>query len=194
MLYSPFSDEMIEALSKPHVTLLLAAEFYFDSGTSYVHTGVGNLLFNSNVYTGLGDFGSINSISLENTLSPSQLSLRLSGLNAGALEQSLNEPCVNREFKGYLISLDEAGEVNAADLLFEGFISDNFATLGKECAINFKVSNIFEKWNDSLNLRNTDESQRALYPEDRFFRYVSQMAERSIFWGSKKDAPGFVYD
>ena len=42
-------------------------------------------------------------------------------------------------------------------------------------------------------MRNTDESHRRLHPDDRFFRYQNEMADRSIYWGSKKDAPGFIY-
>ncbi len=28
---------------------------------------------------------------------------------------------------------------------------------------------------------------------DRIFRYVAQMADQAIYWGSKKNAPAFIY-
>lgn len=193
-LYSPYSDEMIAMLSKEHVILAMAADFFFDSGTTRVHTGIGNIVLNGFVYTGLGDLGSIDAVSEENTTSPSSLSLTLSGLNSALLSQALNENCVNREFNGYLLALNEDGTVQVADLVFKGFISENYATLGNEdSAINFKVSNIFEKWDTGFSNRYTDESHRQRYPNDRIFRYVAQMSERSIYWGSKKDAPPFNY-
>lgn len=193
-LYSPYSDDMIAMLSKEHVILAMAAEFFFDSGVTRVHTGIGNIVLNGYVFTGLGDLGSIDAISEENTTTASSLALTLSGLNASLLSQALNENCVNREFNGYLLALNEDGTVQVADLVFKGFISENYATLGdQDSAISFKVSNIFEKWDTGFSYRFTDESHVARFPGDRIFRYVAQMSERSIYWGSKKDAPPFTY-
>ncbi|MEQ4986178.1 hypothetical protein ABN080_01680 [Proteus sp. fly-1089] len=45
----------------------------------------------------------------------------------------------------------------------------------------------------SLPDRFTDESWSSRRQGDRIFRYVAQMAERAIYWGSKKDAPAFIY-
>lgn len=193
-LYSPYSDAMVQMLSKEHVILAMAADFFFDTGVTRVHTGAGNIVLNSFVYTGLGDLGSIDTISEENTASASSLSLTLSGLNSALLSQALNENCVNRDFNGYLLALNQDGTVAVADLVFKGFISENSATLGNEdSSLNFKISNIFEKWDTGFSNRYTDESHRSRYPNDRIFRYVAQMSERSIFWGSKKDAPPFNY-
>jgi len=39
MLYSPFSDAMVDWLSRDRVTAVIAANIQFDSGTVYVHSG-----------------------------------------------------------------------------------------------------------------------------------------------------------
>lgn len=72
-------------------------------------------------------------------------------------------------------------------------VSGTGATSGDTNALQYTVSNIFEDWQRPFPDRYTDESHQAAQPGDRIFRYVAQMAERSIYWGSKKDAPGFTY-
>lgn len=39
MLYSPFSDAMVDWLSRDRVTAVIAASIQFESGTVYVHSG-----------------------------------------------------------------------------------------------------------------------------------------------------------
>lgn len=76
---------------------------------------------------------------------------------------------------------------------FSGEIAQTPIKAGRTNTIQLTISNKFEDWQKGLNLRNTDESHRRLYQNDRFFRYQNQMADRSIYWGSKKDAPSFIY-
>ncbi|SUH09888.1 Uncharacterised protein [Salmonella enterica subsp. enterica] len=42
MLYSPFSDSMVDWLSRDRVTAAIAANIQFESGTVYVHSGTGH--------------------------------------------------------------------------------------------------------------------------------------------------------
>lgn len=42
MLYSPFSDSMVDWLSRDRVTVAIAANIQFESGTVYVHSGTGH--------------------------------------------------------------------------------------------------------------------------------------------------------
>ncbi|MCE0801977.1 hypothetical protein LVQ77_16965 [Buttiauxella sp. S04-F03] len=193
MLYSPFSDAMVQALERESVIICMACEIDFESGTTRVHSGAGELVLSGYVYLGVGSLGKCGSVSEASDISPSQMNLSLSGLDTALLTQTLNEPCVDRPVRTYLVAIADDGNPLAIDLLHEGFISSSSAVAGKTCGISYTVSNIFEKWQEGRSDRFTDESQRALYQDDRFFRYVAQMSERSIYWGSKKDAPPFNY-
>lgn len=44
MISNPFSQSVAQAMQKPNVNMVLAAEFDFKSGYSRVHTGVGKSL------------------------------------------------------------------------------------------------------------------------------------------------------
>ena len=165
MLYSPFSDSMVDWLSRDRVTVAIAANIQFESGTVYVHSGTGTLVLDGYVYYGMGRMGSVDDASETSTTSPTQVKMTLSGLDMALF----------------------------ADLLFKGRVSSTGATAGGTNALQYNISNIFEDWQRPFPDRYTDESQQAAYPGDRIFRYVAQMSERSIYWGSKKDAPGFTY-
>ncbi|MFV4871974.1 hypothetical protein ACNJOY_24820 [Citrobacter freundii] len=54
MLYSPFSDSMVDWLSRDRVTVAIAANIQFESGTVYVHSGTGTLVLGGYVITAWG--------------------------------------------------------------------------------------------------------------------------------------------
>lgn len=194
MLFSPFSDDLLSAMEQPNVALVLAAEIDFPSGVTRVHTGTGTVIINGQTFLGVGNLGDVGSVTEENSTSSSTMSMALSGLDMSLVGETLNEEVIGCNVVCYLAVMNNQGVVTGANVLFEGFITDTSLQAGQQNALSYVIANVFERWSQGLPDRYTDESQQRLYPGDRFFRYVAQMAERSIFWGSKKDAPGFTYE
>ncbi len=194
MLFSPFSDDLLSAMEQPNVALVLAAEIDFPSGVTRVHTGTGTVIINGQTFLGVGTLGDVGSVTEENSTSSSTMSMALSGLDMSLVGETLNEEVIGCNVVCYLAVMNDQGVVTGANVLFEGFITDTSLQAGQQNALSYVIANVFERWSQGLPDRYTDESQQRLYPGDRFFRYVAQMAERSIFWGSKKDAPGFTYE
>lgn len=194
MLFSPFSDDLLSAMEQPNVTLVLAAEIHFPSGVTRVHTGTGVVIINGQTFLGVGTLGDVGSITEENSTSSSTMSMALSGLDMSLVGETLNEEVIGCSVICYIAVMNEVGTISASNVLFEGFITDTSLQAGRQNALSYVVANVFERWQQGLPDRYTDESQQRLHPGDRFFRYVAQMAERSIYWGSKKDAPGFTYE
>lgn len=194
MLFSPFSDDLLSAMEQPNVTLVLAAEIHFPSGVTRVHTGTGVVIINGQTFLGVGTLGDVGSITEENSTSSSTMSMALSGLDMSLVGETLNEEVIGCSVICYIAVMNEVGAISASNVLFEGFITDTSLQAGRQNALSYVVANVFERWQQGLPDRYTDESQQRLHPGDRFFRYVAQMAERSIYWGSKKDAPGFTYE
>lgn len=193
MLISPFSTNVATALLDPQVNLVIGVEIAFDSGTTRVHSGTGPVILQGNVFLGLGILGQVGEIKEQNTSSPTQLALTLSGITTDMISIFLNENCVGKYVRIFVAVLDDSFEVLDSDLIFKGRIRDTAVIGGKNNAINVTVSNIFEDWANGQSWRYTDESQMKKNNGDRIFRYVSQMSDRSIYWGSKKDAPPFIY-
>lgn len=194
MLFSPFSDSLLSAMEQPNVALVLAAEIDFPSGITRVHTGTGTVIINGQTFLGVGTLGDVGSVTEENSTSSSTMSMALSGLDMSLVGETLNEEVIGRNVICYLAVMNEQGIVTGSNVLFEGFITDTALQAGQQNALSYVIANVFERWSQGLPDRYTDESQQRLHPGDRFFRYVAQMSERSIFWGSKKDAPGFTYE
>lgn len=193
MIYHPLSDEMVKAINDD-CYLVVAAKLDLKSGVTCVHTGTGNLIIAGEVYQGVGQLGAIESVKEGLSTSPTQLLLSLSGFDSKLVGEVLNERSRGRDVRLMLVAIDEDnGQPMLADVIFAGQIANLSVTTGEENKIGLTVSNRFERWSIGLPDRFTDESWSKRHNGDRMFRYVAQMAERSIYWGSKKDAPAFIY-
>lgn len=192
MIYHPFSNEMTQAINDG-CYVVAAAKLDLKSGVTRVHTATGNLVIAGEVYQGVGQFGAIETVSEENTTGPQQLILSLSGFDSSLLGDVMNERSRGRDVRLMMVALNENSQPILAEVLFAGQISNIGVSVGDKCEVAVTVSNRFERWSQGLPDRFTDESWQKRHIGDRIFRYVAQMAERTIYWGSKKDAPVFIY-
>lgn len=193
MLINPFSAAVADAMLQDNINLVLAVEILFESGPTRVHTGTGVITINSLPFIGIGLLGQIDPVKEQNVTNATQLNLTLAGIETTLLATILNENCVGRSSTMYVGVMNDDFVMTDYDIVFRGKIRNTALLAGAKGAISITVSNIFEEWSHAKDWRYTDESQRKLNDNDRIFRYVPQMADRSIYWGSKKDAPAFLY-
>lgn len=192
MYYHPFSDAMVKAINDG-AYLVLASRIDLPSGVVRAHTGVGPLVIEGETYLGVGQHGSVEGVNEQTGTSPTQLTLKLSGFDKGLVGEVLNQKTRGRGGRVMMAALSDGGLVMHAELLFAGMISASAVTSGEENAVAISLTNRFERWSIGLPNRFTDASFSQRRAGDRFFRYVAQMADRAIYWGSKKDAPPFNY-
>ncbi|WP_254702172.1 hypothetical protein [Proteus mirabilis] len=191
MQYHPFSDAMVNAINEG-AYIVLAARLDLKSGVTCAHTGVGQLIIAGETYLGVGSLGEISQLKENKTTSPPQLQLKLAGFDKSLVGMVMNEQSRGREVRLMMAAIGEEGKPLLAEILFVGQITSINVVSGEENAVCVNVSNRFERWSigypiDSLMNLGRQEGK------DRIFRYVAQMAERAIYWGSKKDAPAFIY-
>ncbi|OAT22135.1 hypothetical protein [Proteus myxofaciens] len=192
MKYHPFSNDMVKAINDGYY-LVVASRLDLKSGVVRAHTGVGNIIIAGEIYQGVGQFGAIESVGENMTTSPQQLIMKLSGFDSSLIGEVMNERVRGRDAQLMLVALDEDGNPAIAEILFAGQITTIGVTTGEENEIAVTVSNRFERWSYGLPDRFTDKSWSQRKNGDRIFRYVAQMADRAIYWGSKKNAPAFIY-
>lgn len=190
--YSPVSDELALAMSQPHVDIVIAVKISLKNDDVRAHTGVGPIVIGGETYYGVGSFGEIGSVKEEHTTSASKLSLTLNGLDQSLVAHVLNTSVVGRSVEEYLVVIQNGAPLSAG-LIFKGKIAESGLGAGDTNAIKLSASNVFEDWQRAENKRFTVQSHIKDHPLDHVFRYVSQMAERTILWGAKADTPGFSY-
>lgn len=190
-----FPARLIEEINKPQPRLVYAVKIEYNSVVR-AHTGVGDLVIDGEVYLGIGQLGSIDAIADDNTTSPSQLTMTLSGLDPTLVAQTLNERNNNKLTRIYLVALDEDDRAASAALIFAGKTTRQVYNHNPDdVTVEVSVADRLIDWSRVATDRFTDESHRSSPASlgDRFFRFILQMVERPIYWGSAKDAPGFRY-
>ena len=189
---SIFTEDFLEALSQPDVTVCMAGELDFPSGVTRVHSALGPLTIGGNTYLGVGALGEIGVVTEDGTLTNKGVTVVLNGLDTSIIGTVLNEKCVGRPGKVLFACFNSLGAVISTNVLYQGYISGSGMTAGEVNAVSYTLANVFEKWKDGLPDRYTEESHLASNPGDHIMSKVGQMAERPIYWGSKQDALPFA--
>lgn len=195
MSVSFFPQRIIDEINKPNPHLVYAVKIDY-AATVRAHTGVGDLIIDGEVYYGIGNLGNIDPIANDNTSSPTEMSLTLSGLDPTLVSQVLNDRNNNKKVRIMLVALDEDDRAAAAALLFTGKTTRQVYNHDRDNAtVQVTVADRLIDWSRTATDRFTDQSHRnaANSLGDRICRFLMQLVERPIYWGSKKDAPGFRY-
>lgn len=196
-----------EVVSKA-VQPIILAELYFDSGTLRLWTGVGNLDWNGNTFTGGGDFIGISPIEETQELQAKGIVATLNGMPSTIIALALGERCRGRPFKLYLGSANTTQYVATEDepgrILLEdgsGYVLVENALLGTpyrifsglmdymECTdnaqtadIRVSVENILIVGQRAKVSRYTAEDQRKRFPADKGFEFINQLQDKEIVW------------
>ncbi|WP_110599857.1 hypothetical protein [Salinicola lusitanus] len=192
----PYSESMIEMMARPQVRLLYAAELEFKDGPARAHTGTGLLVINGQTYTGIGTLGKVGEVADQGGSSTAgSVTLTLSGWDNDVAKDTLQDRCRDRPGRLYLVALGEDGEL-VADVLFDGLMDAADLSYGgnaDENAISVKLTDQMVLWQRKGTEVWSDNSHRARHGGDRLLYAVAQLANWAIYWGAKKDSPGFSY-
>lgn len=171
---------LLTALSQPEVLPFYAVEMLFDSAPVRFWTGYGNRTISSNVYTGTGNLLSITGIDEVNDLSAKSITLQLSGVPASLVSLALQEPYQRRACKIYFGTTDTTTPIEVFSGLMDVMTIEDS---GETSVISLTVESKLVRLEKASNWRYTNESQKARYPSDTFFSYVSNLQDRDIVWG-----------
>lgn len=179
------SAENLTAAQALHVRPLYFAELHFDTATMYVHNGVGNYVWGSQTWQGLGVLGSVSTIEEGIGLTAYGVKMDLYALDPTVLAESADEPVYGRSMILYQGFLDENGQLVATPaVLWSGYGDHTSISIGGEQDI---VSLACESELRFLDLANgsrfTDEDQQARYSGDVAFEFLPQMVDAQVEWG-----------
>ena len=193
MMYHPYTQSIINDLASGHVEMGFAVEIMAPSAPVRVHTGVGEVVINGELYLGLGSLGSISPSKSDGSTSPKDITLSLALIDSSMLALALNEKMVGSQVQIVMFTYGTDGQVKSTAVAFAGKITSVSAVTGDENTVNYSCANELEGWQSICSWRYTEDSHLLRYPDDHGLRCVGEISERTILWGSRSDAPPFIY-
>lgn len=164
------------------LTAFMAVELFFDSGTVRLWNGIGDLTFNSNTYSGTGQFLNISSIEESAEIGAKGVTLGLSGVDPTILSYALNENYQYRDINIHVGTID--GGVVSTYQIFSGRMDVmTIEEQGETCSISVSAENRLIDLERPRVRRYTSEDQKAIYPNDKGFDFVNSIQEAEIQWG-----------
>lgn len=180
------TDSMRAAVAAQNVSPAFLCTMAFASGFLRVWTGVGDLVWNGDLYTGAGIYGGVSEVEETKKTSANGLQLSLTGIPSAMVSIALNENYRGRRVFLWLALFDPVTGAMIADptRVFAGRmdtmkISDN----GSTSTITMTCESRLIDLERPRERRFTAEDQKALYPDDRGLDNVAGLQNKEVFWG-----------
>mgnify|MGYP003146248299 FL=1 len=187
----PATTALLNALAADAVEPFFAVKLEFDSGTTRIWTGIGDLTFDagSGSETFLGGSSLVSIQPNEETADTQSngCSFALNGIEATNISLALTEDYQGRNATLFLGAFSSGAVVADPYVLFKGFmdtmdISDN----GETASIQVKAESRLVSLQKSRIRRFTDQDQKLIDPTDKGLEYVVSLQNKTIAWGSGK--------
>lgn len=168
----------------------------FDSGENpnvlNLWSGVGDLAYGGNTYTGVGDLLSISSIAETSDISASGINVAITGIKSSFLVIAKNHEYQGRPLSVSLGAFDNNGALIADPVIvFSGFMDTmTIAESGSTSTIKISVENKLISFERSKVRRYTAEDQKIDHPTDKGFEFVTSIVEKEIIWGRPTGSSG----
>ena len=168
----------------------------FDSGENpnvlNLWSGVGDLAYGGNTYTGVGDLLSISSIAETSDISASGINVAITGIKSSFLVIAKNHEYQGRPLSVSLGAFDDNGALIADPVIvFSGFMDTmTIAESGSTATIKISVENKLISFERSKVRRYTAEDQKIDHPTDKGFEFVTAIVEKEIIWGRPSPTSG----
>ncbi len=154
-----------------------------------LHTGIGDLVHDSNTYQGVGTLGAISAISENVSMAASGMNLSLSGIDNSLISTFQRKDIHNSDvtlWHGYFNN--STGALLVPVMIFNGFVNNTNINIGdKTSVISVNIINEITRWQKNTPKRFNDQSQKSDYPNDIFFSRQALLREETITWGGVAD-------
>lgn len=171
------------AFSDAEVLPIFAIDFAFDSGNVRFWSGIGDVVIDSNVYTGSGSVISISTIEESSEISAKGVTITASGLDSSVIAFALNEAYQNRTVTIHVGTISES-MVPDTYVLFRGRMDTmDLVEDGTTSTLSINAENRLIDLQRPRIRRYTNEDQKSLYPADIGLEMVDDLQDMSIDWG-----------
>ena len=152
---------LVAESQKDAVSQIILLKLEFDSGDVRIHTNIGDVIFDSEVYQGVGDLGKITPIEENQELSASSLTVSLSGVNPSLLASFLTEDFHGRPATVFFGFKNSSNVLIDAFIVFKGFMDSDNIVVGETGTISLKLTNNLALWDRTkLSHYNNEDHQK----------------------------------
>ena len=178
---------MTAALASNSVSMLTAV--YIDINETdkiRVHSGLGSFVIDSETYIGVGDLGSIDSITQDGSTSPNGIRLTISGLDTSLISDVLLDGYQGREVKIMLCVFIGEDYTNLhSHTIYKGLLDTMEIQYGETATITVNVENALIAWFRSNTTRWNQATHHRVdsgNSSDTFFNMVEITSGKEIIW------------
>lgn len=178
-------EDLAAAIAADVVYPLLLVEIDSADGFIRVHSGIGDLSWDSKTWTGTGDLGGISAIDESTDVQANGVRFTLSGVPSALLSYALTHAEQGRAAKVWLACFDAAGEMQGDPyLLFTGLTDvPTIEDSGDTAVIGITAESRLIDLERARVRRYTPEDQKLTDPDDKGFDFVAGLQEAEIIFG-----------
>ena len=165
-----------------------AIKLAFDSGDVKLWTGYGDITVASETYTGGGQLLSISPIEETVEIAARGVNFALNGIDSSLVSVALTENYQGRSAKVYLGVISSGAVVSDPYLVFDGRMDVmTIEDAGDTASISLSAESRLIDLERSRVRRYTNSDQQNQFPGDTCLRFVADLQDKEIAWGSGKD-------
>lgn len=175
-----------DALQAERVQPIILAKINTAGGDFLAWSGIGDITFNSEVYTGIGTLGGISEVEENTDIGAAGITFTLSGIPSDMLAIVLSDVQQNRPATVWLGALDLSTSALIADpyQLFSGFTDVPSIDEGAETSsIALTAENKLIDLERARTRRYTTEDQQIDDATDLGFDFVPSLQDSQVVWG-----------
>ena len=168
----------------------------FDSSVLNIWSGIGDLAFGGNTYTGTGDLLSISEITETADIQATGIKVSLTGIKTSFIAIAKDQDYQGRVLNVSLGAFDASGSLIADPVIvFSGFMDTmTISESGQYSTITVSVENKLISFERSKVRRYTAEDQKIDHPTDKGFEFVTAIVQKQIIWGRPTPTGGGDFD
>ena len=161
----------------------------FDSGETpnelNLWSGVGDLTYDSETYTGVGDLLGISPVTETSDMQASGINVTLTGVKSSLVVIAKDHEYQGRPITVMLGAFDASGDLVAdPTVIFAGFMDTmTISESGETSTISIACENKLIAFERAKVRRYTAEDQKIDHPTDKGFEFVTAIVEKEIIWG-----------
>jgi len=171
------------ALDDSIVSPLFAVELLFDSPNIIrLWTGIGDLVYDGDTYTGSGNLLSISTVEEVSDISARGAKIVLSGIPSEVISLALATPYQGRVCNIYFgVTVDGTSTFSS---IFSGYMDTmNISNSAETSTVQISVENKLIDLERTRVRRWSSAFQKSLYPNDKGFDFVEDLQDKEVFWG-----------